>query len=274
MDRPGRDRLIAFVGASVVLHGALLLALREERVGNETDAPPAPVSVQLVATRPAPAPQPAPAAGPEPPPERPPEQAPPEPSPPRAEPPPPEPPEPREAPAEVTRREPVERRPAPAPLQQEPESEPEPEPEPPAAEPEVAAAPPETSPVQAPSRAEPTPTPPAVAAAPEPQAGPPAPAAAGPSPDEIELYVSLVRRRIAERKGYPSMARRRGMEGVVNLRLRIADDGSVAEVRATGAAARLFERAALDAVERAAPFPPPPDAFPDFEVAIRYQMTD
>ncbi len=234
--RPGR--LSAFVALSLALHGALLWQLGDSAPSSPAAAPPEPVSVSVVAMRP-----PAPPA--------PPEAAPPNP-------PPPEPrvsrPRPRAAKAPARKVVPVPETPPEPPREPEPA---QPEPPAPAAEagpsptrPDVAAPPPSLAAV-------------APGAAPEPA-----------TPDEIEAYKNLVRRLIASRKHYPTMARRRGLEGDVTVQLRIADDGGLDAVQAAGRGGRLFERAALDAVRLAVPFPPPPPEFGDFEVVIRYRLDD
>lgn len=90
--------------------------------------------------------------------------------------------------------------------------------------------------------------------------------------DALAAYVALVRQRIEERKHYPAMARRRGLEGRVTIRIAIAPDGSVERASAVGGGVDFFVRAALEAVERAAPLPPPPPGFGDLEVTVRYEL--
>jgi protein TonB len=90
--------------------------------------------------------------------------------------------------------------------------------------------------------------------------------------DALAAYVALVRERIEERKHYPAMARRRGLEGRVTVRIAIAPDGSVERASAVGGGVDLFVRATLEAVERAAPLPPPPPGFGDLEVTVRYEL--
>jgi protein TonB len=90
--------------------------------------------------------------------------------------------------------------------------------------------------------------------------------------DALAAYVARVRQLIEERKHYPAMARRRGLEGRVTVRIAIAPDGSVEHVAAVGGGVDLFVRATLEAVERAAPLPPPPPGFGELEVAVRYEL--
>jgi protein TonB len=90
--------------------------------------------------------------------------------------------------------------------------------------------------------------------------------------DSLAAYVARVRQLIEERKHYPAMARRRGLEGRVTVRIAIAPDGRVEQVSAVGGGMDLFVRATLEAVERAAPLPPPPPGFGELEVAVRYEL--
>jgi protein TonB len=65
-----------------------------------------------------------------------------------------------------------------------------------------------------------------------------------------------MRRQIEQAKVYPQVARRRGVEGTVELRFRIAPDGSVQAVevlRSSGHA--ILDESAILTIRRAAPFP-------------------
>jgi len=92
------------------------------------------------------------------------------------------------------------------------------------------------------------------------------------SPEEIEAYIAKVRAWIDRHKTYPGMARRRGIEADVTIRLDIAPDGAVRELSTSGDAPGMFRSATEDAVARAAPFPEPPAGFGTLEIGIRYQM--
>jgi len=247
-----RDRLARFVALSALLHAGLAAGWSDLRT--ERALPPpneAPVRVQLLAPEPAPEPVPEPI----------PQAAPPQPVPVVQEPPPEPPPEaepepePEPEPKEVARVEP----PAPEPRETPPEPEPTPAP---------AAAP--APPVDAEPVAPPLPP---VAAAPLPAAEPGAPATPPtPTPEEIEAYIAKVRAWIDRHKTYPGMARRRGIEADVTIRLDIAPDGAVRELSTSGDAPGMFRSATEDAVARAAPFPEPPAGFGTLEIGIRYQM--
>ena len=65
-----------------------------------------------------------------------------------------------------------------------------------------------------------------------------------------------IRRRIEEAKIYPEDARREGIQGTVDVRFRVAADGSVEQseiVRSSGS--RLLDEASLRTIRQAAPFP-------------------
>lgn len=68
-----------------------------------------------------------------------------------------------------------------------------------------------------------------------------------------------VRTRVQRALEYPPMARRMGWTGRVVISLRVRLDGSVADVAVIESSGRrLLDQGAVDAVLRAAPFPPPP----------------
>lgn len=77
-------------------------------------------------------------------------------------------------------------------------------------------------------------------------------------PPEYEAYVRALRQRVQERLVYPWMAVRRGLEGVVELEVRVGADGRLAGVEVVaGANADSLRSAAVTAVRGAAPFPFP-----------------
>lgn len=99
---------------------------------------------------------------------------------------------------------------------------------------------------------------------------------AGPGADARAAYAGALFRLIDANKAYPEQALRRGEEGTVVLRLTIARDGSLLAVESAAPAPRRLVKAALDAVSRAAPFPPlPPPLAADeavFEVPVVYRL--
>ena len=73
-----------------------------------------------------------------------------------------------------------------------------------------------------------------------------------------DLFLSKIRSRIEHQKYYPRMAKRLSHEGVVNLKLVIAANGSIAELKLlTSSGYSSLDNAALEAVKKAAPFPDP-----------------
>ncbi|MCB2146299.1 MAG: energy transducer TonB [Deltaproteobacteria bacterium] len=72
-------------------------------------------------------------------------------------------------------------------------------------------------------------------------------------------YLDMVRMKIESRKRYPETARARSIEGRVTVRFTLLADGNVCDVSVTqGTRSSALNMAALDAVQRAAPFPRPP----------------
>jgi len=92
--------------------------------------------------------------------------------------------------------------------------------------------------------------------------------------DRLAVYMAEVRSRVAAHKRYPSMARSRGIEGLVIVRVAIGADGSLESVEVAGEGSGVLARATRQAVERAAPFPVPPRSDLSFEIPIRYDLDD
>ena len=100
---------------------------------------------------------------------------------------------------------------------------------------------------------------------------------AGPAPNnEIAAYLQLVRRRLEAGKTYPANARRRGLSGIVTLRFRIDDGGSVSDQTTAGTAPTELHAAALTLI-RNRRFPAPPKGWNTaalLEVPIRYSLRE
>jgi protein TonB len=92
------------------------------------------------------------------------------------------------------------------------------------------------------------------------------------SADPMAAYIALIRERIAKHKRYPAIARRRGIEGRLVVRVEIAADGGVVTSEALGSPSAMLVRSALAAVEAASPFPPPPNGALRIEIPIRYEL--
>jgi periplasmic protein TonB len=74
-----------------------------------------------------------------------------------------------------------------------------------------------------------------------------------------DSYLEMVKLRIESRKRYPRAAKNARIEGRVAIRFILAADGSVREVEIVkGSYSNELNRAALEAVRHAAPFPRPP----------------
>jgi periplasmic protein TonB len=68
--------------------------------------------------------------------------------------------------------------------------------------------------------------------------------------------LGAIRRRIEQAKVYPDTARREGMQGTVEVRFRIAGDGSVETVEVVRSSGhRLLDEESAQTVRRAGPFP-------------------
>lgn len=92
--------------------------------------------------------------------------------------------------------------------------------------------------------------------------------------NELAAYVAHVRALLAREQRYPALARRRGLEGEVLLRLRIGADGRVEDAHAEGAAPQLFARSAIDAIERVGRLPAPPSGALSIEVPMRFRLEE
>lgn len=98
--------------------------------------------------------------------------------------------------------------------------------------------------------------------APAPVVPPPAVQPVTPAPDPAveDGYRTRIRQAIDKHKHYPRMARRLGLEGRVVVAFTVEADGRLAGVRVVESSdSELLDEAALEAVRKAAPFPPFPD---------------
>lgn len=142
--------------------------------------------------------------------------------------------------------------------------------------------------VAATSLPSPEPAPPAPAAAPSGEALPGAAnpnralasaglpgVASGPSLEEqLKRYEAELARRIAAHKQYPDLARRRGIEGSVTLRLSIDAQGRLEALETPGRAPLVLVSQARSAAERAAPFPPPPHGPLRIDFVLRFDLDE
>ncbi|OOZ42367.1 hypothetical protein BOW53_00590 [Solemya pervernicosa gill symbiont] len=102
----------------------------------------------------------------------------------------------------------------------------------------------------------------AVAAA-EPVVAAPPPASSGPSPEQMASakadYLARLVKHIESNKFYPSAARRRRIEGAVDVAFQIDQRGEITELSCDGKN-RLLHKAACKAIESSRPLPEPPSA--------------
>ncbi|MFW6299545.1 MAG: energy transducer TonB, partial [Oceanicaulis sp.] len=89
----------------------------------------------------------------------------------------------------------------------------------------------------------------------------------------------LVLARFASAKRYPARARMRGREGVVAVEFTLDPDGAVLDARVlAGSGHRALDRAALDQVHRAEPFPARPETLDwrarTYRSEVRFSLRD
>lgn len=100
---------------------------------------------------------------------------------------------------------------------------------------------------------------------------PPVPVIAAPAPPpqpsnrmpdrsaERQNYLSLIQQSIEQHKRYPLVARRRHIEGRVNVRFVISPTGLIDKIEIVQSSGQeILDRATLKAVREASPLPPPP----------------
>jgi protein TonB len=73
-----------------------------------------------------------------------------------------------------------------------------------------------------------------------------------------QTYLSQIIQRVEAKKHYPRMARRRGLEGTAEISFVVDASGRIQSLR-VNCKQKILRSAALKAVERAAPFPMPPN---------------
>ena len=100
------------------------------------------------------------------------------------------------------------------------------------------------------------------------------PPAGGGGAAALADYIARLQRAIDAHKSYPSMARRRGIEGVVTVRLAIDARGVLEGTALVGRPPEILARSTREAVNRASPFPPPPAGALQIEFPVRYEIVD
>lgn len=92
--------------------------------------------------------------------------------------------------------------------------------------------------------------------------------------DALAAYIAGLQRAIDAHKSYPPLARRRGIEGVVTVRLAIDAAGTLERTALVGSSPALLARSTREAVDRAGPFLPPPGGPLQIEFPVRYEIVD
>lgn len=87
----------------------------------------------------------------------------------------------------------------------------------------------------------------------------------------MRSYLSAVLAAVQAEKYYPPAARRQGIEASIPLSFTVEADGSVRDL-IVGAGPESLRRAARETVDRAAPFPPPPDAPAPVSFTMVYRL--
>jgi protein TonB len=152
--------------------------------------------------------------------------------------------------------------------------EPKPEPQPPEPPPEAPAA---TAPN--PPAARERPVPPASAPSPpedKPRKGIETGVAGGTSQEEMSRYITTLFTMIDAKKAYPPQSLQRHEQGTVTVTIKIAADGKLIDVTSPAEEPNRLVSASLEAVRRAAPFPPLPSSLKkdeaDFQVPVVYKL--
>lgn len=90
---------------------------------------------------------------------------------------------------------------------------------------------------------------------------------------EINLFAAMVKNRIEKAKFYPRWARQRGYEGVVGVQFVIKPDGNVIGVKVVRPChCDILNKAACEAIMKAAPFHPRPKELEGKEMAMEVDI--
>ena len=88
--------------------------------------------------------------------------------------------------------------------------------------------------------------------------------------DERESYLLRLLAHIDNHKFYPRIARRRGVEGEIQVAFYLRKDGSISNLQVTGGS-KVLRKAAKQAVQQSLSLPPPPNSIP-LQEQIRFSM--
>lgn len=120
-----------------------------------------------------------------------------------------------------------------------------------------------------PTTTEPTPAAPVAA-----QAVPTPPPTAYPNPPERirQDYLTRLITHLEAHKFYPGAARRRGLEGTVQISFTIMNNGEIKQLQLTGGH-KMLHQAATTTVQRALPLPSPPREVGGAPLTVSYEMS-
>ncbi|MFP4169219.1 MAG: energy transducer TonB [Desulfonatronovibrionaceae bacterium] len=87
-------------------------------------------------------------------------------------------------------------------------------------------------------------------------------------------YLELLKMRVGAFKKYPQKARSQGRQGRAKVRFTINKSGEVKEVRIIASSGhKALDKAAVDAVHRAAPFPSTPGGMFDYPLSLQVEVS-
>lgn len=93
------------------------------------------------------------------------------------------------------------------------------------------------------------------------------------SSSEVTLFKAMVRDKIENAKFYPRWAQERGYEGIVGVQFAILPDGNVANIKIVRPChCEILNKAACEAIMKAAPFSPRPNDIGDKEMAMEIDI--
>ncbi len=95
----------------------------------------------------------------------------------------------------------------------------------------------------------------------------------GPANPAVDDWSKKIAKMIISRQEYPRSAQVRGAEGLVKVRVQIADNGSVTAMELMQSSAYdVLNREATKTIERAAPFPAPPGGARAIIVPLNWKL--
>ncbi len=98
--------------------------------------------------------------------------------------------------------------------------------------------------------------------------------------DKFQQYALMIRTQIERSKHYPAKARRLGIAGTTILKFMISGKGDLLTIKIVKSSGeQILDKAALEAIEKAAPFPEAPPPFNQkkkimFTIAINFRLKD